>query len=137
MSPLIRLIGAGRDEEEPELFVLFHRPVSRESAEVLNAALHELQRELAKRWAVKEVRLKYRLPGTRLPNPLTPDVAALLMRTIEGLTVIFLTRAAVAGGPVFGKSVSARMAKIVNQWQRRQFTPPKRKKKKTTKKHSK
>jgi hypothetical protein len=129
MSPLIRTVGGGSDEEEPDLHIAFDEAVSMQNAEVLKAALPELQKELGKLRAVKQVRLTYRFPSP------PPNVAALMIGTIEGLAIVFVTGAVIAGGKQFGKDVGKEMASIANQWLRRCLAP--KRKKTTRKKHSK
>lgn len=109
MSLIVRLVIG--HEEEPGLFIPF--PRHSYDTKVLEAALPELREELACRWPVKEVKIRY-----RFSNP-PPGVLATMIGTAEGLTVLFLTTAAVSGGHRFGKEVGKQMADIVNRWLKR------------------
>ena len=106
MSPLVRIVG-GR-EEEPGLFIPL--PQRKHDTQALEAALPELREELAQRWPVKEVRIRYRLPN---PPPVTCD---LMLGTVAGL---FVTSAAITAGHAFGKDIGKQMARVVNGWLKR------------------
>jgi hypothetical protein len=120
MSPIIRVVSGGPEEDEPGVHIPFDRDISMDHDDTLKAALPELQKELKQRWPVKEIQLRYRLPNPPL------NMAMLLIGTIEGLSIIFLTRAAFTGGGQFGKDVAKEMARITNQWLRRCLAPKKK-----------
>jgi hypothetical protein len=118
MPPIVRIVTGSEREEEPGLFIPFTQRV--DDTQVLEAALPELRKELARRWPVKKVEIRY-----RFPNP-HPGLILTMTATAEGLLVIFLAAAAAGGGHEFGRDVAKQMASVVNKWLKR--LEPKKKK---------
>jgi hypothetical protein len=114
MSPIVRLVGGDSEDEPGGVFIRF--PEGTYDLKTLEAALPELQKELAERWPIKEVQIRYRLPN---PPPSMVDMAMLLTGAVEGLVVTFFGAAAISGGRQFGKDVGKQMARIVNAWLKR------------------